>query len=751
MVRSAIFAATVAAALAVLLSCVFAEALVGNSSALSHSSVDSGGVVGSPPASISRAAGDATMLQQRLHNCEGSEIFLLQQLREARDAAAAVESTLRGVINEQQRVLALQNASLATLRRALYRRIEAAVPAVASASAGPVVRDVEMNPQCEAAAPVNGLGGLRDSQADCPLEVEISLKPGKPLPLRLVRCSALPDDGQTEQAMRQHLRDAARRRSTRPHLESPDAWGDPVCLSGDLVQPQSSHAAVKLSPEGALRRASLRISPADVSIHCLQTLALRELLVMTSAANRLAANITLDARSATLGAVQQRLLKNTRKIRVMRFASPAFDTRSHAGGRIRRLNEARQEHSASQDPRLHAQHVRENITTTVSAHTAVNVGDTTNQPADARAPIVHVSDVTERSTASAPQTVTLPNDAGVVDGSWDAVLNNTARQQAVVKAFEWAWVGYRLHAWGRDELKPLSRKGHDWFGLGLTLIDALDTMYIMGLRTEFDEAVSWVASSLDFQSVTKDVNVFETTIRVLGGLLSAHMFSGEHVLREKAIELADRLLPAFETPSGIPFSDVNLKTGKAHGPTIGGSSSSTAEATSVQLEFKYLSYLTGDPKYANAANKVMDVVAAATSKENGLVPIFIDPSSGKFQTSSRITLGARGDSYYEYLLKQWLITSKTEERFKQAYLESVDGMIEKLVKQSKPSNFTYIAELTRAGRSGTVIQKMDHLVCFLPGTLALGVLHGVTGPISSSLSSQHMDLAIGLLDTCLEM
>lgn len=117
------------------------------------------------------------------------------------------------------------------------------------------------------------------------------------------------------------------------------------------------------------------------------------------------------------------------------------------------------------------------------------------------------------------------------------------------------------------------------------------------------------------------------------------------------------MLPAFDTPSGVPYSDVNLKTKTARSPKWG-PDSSTSEVTSIQLEFRDLSRSCGNPRFEAAAAKVSEHIHQQ-EKYDGLVPIFINPNTGMFRESSTITLGARGDSYYEYLLKQWLQTGKT--------------------------------------------------------------------------------------------
>lgn len=110
----------------------------------------------------------------------------------------------------------------------------------------------------------------------------------------------------------------------------------------------------------------------------------------------------------------------------------------------------------------------------------------------------------------------------------------SSRQKAVVEAFKHSWKGYKDYAWGHDNVKPISMHYHDWFGLGLTIVDSLDTMYMMGLKDEFNLACDWVKNSLSFDS-SKDVNLFEVTIRVLGGLLTTYHFTGDKDILHKAV------------------------------------------------------------------------------------------------------------------------------------------------------------------------------------------------------------------------
>ncbi|KAB5528648.1 hypothetical protein PHYPO_G00142650 [Pangasianodon hypophthalmus] len=312
-----------------------------------------------------------------------------------------------------------------------------------------------------------------------------------------------------------------------------------------------------------------------------------------------------------------------------------------------------------------------------------------------------------------------------------------SRLEAVREAFRHAWKGYKDFAWGHDELKPISKSYTEWFGLGLTLIDALDTMWILELKKEFEEARQWVATQLSFEK-NVDVNLFESTIRILGGLLSTYHLTGDALFLDKAKDIGSRLMPAFSTPSKIPYSDVNIGSGVAHPPRWT-SDSTVAEVTTTQLEFRELSRLTGDPKYQDAVMEVMKQVHKLEGKHDGLVPMFINTNNGQFTHLGVYTLGARADSYYEYLLKQWIQGGKIETELLEDYMQAVEGIKKNLLKKSSPLGLTFVGELSH----GRFSPKMDHLVCFLPGTLALGAHHG--------LPVEHMELAGQLMETCYQM
>lgn len=221
-----------------------------------------------------------------------------------------------------------------------------------------------------------------------------------------------------------------------------------------------------------------------------------------------------------------------------------------------------------------------------------------------------------------------------VDGADDA------KREAVHTAFRQSWAAYEKYAWGLDEFHPLSRSGSNLLGdnrpLGYTIIDALDMLILLNETEAYAQARDWIRDELDW-GIEGRLNVFETTIRVLGGLLSATALVRDpppgalhapaedaDLFLEKAVDLADRLLPAFATPSGIPLREVDLVTGEAFPDTDNYNASSLAEATTVQLEFKYLSHLTNNPTYWRAAERPMQYARAMSQPPTlGILPILM--------------------------------------------------------------------------------------------------------------------------------
>jgi mannosyl-oligosaccharide alpha-1,2-mannosidase len=220
----------------------------------------------------------------------------------------------------------------------------------------------------------------------------------------------------------------------------------------------------------------------------------------------------------------------------------------------------------------------------------------------------------------------------------------------VRREMRWAWRQYRAHAWGKDQIKPISGGSESFplknHHLGLSLIEALDTLWIMGLDDEFNDGIDWVKRELSFD-VDGEVSVFETSIRLVGGLLSAFHACGDPALLAKARDCADRLLPSFNaSPLGIPHRFVNLRTG-----ALRGRETNPAETGTFIPEFGFLSKATGDDRYRAAAKRALVSMYERRSKI-GLLADSMDCMTGEWK-SRRATIGPPSDSYYEYLWDGW--------------------------------------------------------------------------------------------------
>jgi len=302
------------------------------------------------------------------------------------------------------------------------------------------------------------------------------------------------------------------------------------------------------------------------------------------------------------------------------------------------------------------------------------------------------------------------------------------RRVAIKNAMVHAWGGYKKYAFGCDELKPVSGEcNRNWNELGNTLVDSLDTLWLMGLRKEFAEARDWVRDELSYD---KDVYVssFETTIRSLGGLLAAYDWSGDAAFLDKAEDLGDRLLKAFDTKSGLPWNQVNLKTGAGKNQQRSPMETSIAAAGSLQVEFRFLAHATGNQEYAEKSERAFDLLSSLSKDglyANSVRNTLTEPSVG---LKTDVTFGGSGDSFYEYMLKLWLQGGKTEWKYRDMYDESIEGMHKVLLQYTSKSQLAYIAQrddpsfrkskgTTKSVHRATfrLIPDMEHLACFMGG------------------------------------
>jgi len=291
------------------------------------------------------------------------------------------------------------------------------------------------------------------------------------------------------------------------------------------------------------------------------------------------------------------------------------------------------------------------------------------------------------------------------------------RLAAEVKAeFLHAWRGYKKYAWGHDDLKPLTKTYHDWYSepLLMTPVDALDTMLLMGMKDEATSTKNYIIKNLKFD---KDIYVqnFEITIRLLGGLLSAYQLTGDERLLSLADDLGTRLLPVFNSPTGLPYRYVNLRTGKIRGEVT-----NPAETGTLLIEFGTLSKLTNKPVFYEKAKRAL-VETYLRRSPIGLIGTRFNVETGKW-TNTDSHISAEIDSYYEYLLKCWLLFD--DQDCKRMWLESI-GPINKYLADTfdrntkrRPDRELWYghADMNTGKRTATTYGALD---AFFPSVLAL--------------------------------
>ena len=275
--------------------------------------------------------------------------------------------------------------------------------------------------------------------------------------------------------------------------------------------------------------------------------------------------------------------------------------------------------------------------------------------------------------------------------SSDRAIRSEKSQLAdqVRQEFLHSWNAYKKYAWGHDMLRPVSQTPVNWYKstLLMTPLDALDTMILMGLKEEADATREYIATHLSFD---QDVYVknFEITIRLLGGLLSNYQLTGDERLLKLADDLGTRLMPVFKSPTGMPYVNVNLKTGE-----VRGTRTNPAEVGTLLIEFGTLSKLTGKKQYYDAAkNAALQIYKRRSSI--GLVGTWIDCETGQWLDSDS-HVSACIDSYYEYLLKSAILFDDRE--MKEAW-ETSKAAIAKYLADEAPSGLW-----------------IGHARCLLPG------------------------------------
>lgn len=303
------------------------------------------------------------------------------------------------------------------------------------------------------------------------------------------------------------------------------------------------------------------------------------------------------------------------------------------------------------------------------------------------------------------------------------------RRDAVRNLTIHCWRAYRRYAWKRDALLPISGGGRDQFsGWAATLVDSLDTLWIMGLRDEFDEAVAAVAE-IDFGRVSSSehINIFETNIRYLGGLLAAYGLSKRGILLSKAIELGDLIYGGFNTPNRMPVDNIHFDSARSGvGLTVEGQVVSASPGT-LSLELTHLSQLTGDPKYYSAISRVTELFYQGQNHTAlpGLFPMYVSMASQDVTSGLTFTLGGCADSLYEYFPKMHTLISGAGDRYESLTVGFIEAAKKHLFFQpmipDEHSVNILISGNVDVDSEGVphLDPESEHLTCFIGATLAL--------------------------------
>lgn len=322
-----------------------------------------------------------------------------------------------------------------------------------------------------------------------------------------------------------------------------------------------------------------------------------------------------------------------------------------------------------------------------------------------------------------------------------------SRQQQVKEAFQRCWASYHDRAWMRDELSPLSGGGRDTFGgWAASLVDALDTLWIMGLKDEFNDAAG-AAVHIDFSTSTDGtINIFETTIRYLGGFLAAYDLSGETRLLTKALEVGEMLLVAFDTPNHMPITRWEWKKA-ASGieKQIAPEFMLVSELGSLSLEFTRLSQLTGDQRWYDAIDRITALFDEQQAKTRipGLWPVVVNPQDQDMTTDGSFTLGGMSDSLYEYFAKEYALLGGLVSTYQKLYEQSMVASIKHLLfRPMTPTGADILFGGDARAEDNGIVQEPrgQHLTCFAGGMFALG------GRIFSN--SEHVEIGRKLTDGC---
>ncbi|KAJ3424700.1 mannosyl-oligosaccharide alpha-12-mannosidase-related [Anaeramoeba flamelloides] len=306
--------------------------------------------------------------------------------------------------------------------------------------------------------------------------------------------------------------------------------------------------------------------------------------------------------------------------------------------------------------------------------------------------------------------------------------------EEIREMFLHGWKAYKKYAWGMDDVHPKTKRGSNWMGLGLTIIDSIDTMWILGLTKEYEEAREWIKTGLDFSNAVT-TSFFELTIRVLGGLISIFDLTQDELYKDKADELGQAMLNTFASQScPFPHSRISLKhlftnnhakTNNAILPFRANSkfSSNLAESYSFTLEFARLSEITNNPIYRHYADQAIKKLEHIQNEDGVYATHFTCEGEGTFKTSqsSKYSIQSFADSAYEYFLKVWLLDGSPKQSMYRDHFDHSLAGIQNVLLQKKDDGLWYVG--VRNIEDHHFDSRMEHLTCFIGGLSAMSSLN----------------------------
>ena len=333
----------------------------------------------------------------------------------------------------------------------------------------------------------------------------------------------------------------------------------------------------------------------------------------------------------------------------------------------------------------------------------------------------------------------------------DSGLEDPIRVEAVRNAMRHAWHGYENYAWGADELQPASKTGKfgvlgglgGFSGLGASIVDAMSTLHVMGLHEEFERAHAWIAENMTFdRKEPQTISFFETTIRCLGGLLAAHDLTGSRLFLEKAEDLGSRIVPVFlGSPTGILTNKARLPQTL---PSADEDTVALAELGTNLIEFGTLGRRTGNATYRQLAEDSMRFIHAKHPVDP-LLGTTIQRQTGRI-SDTQLTIAAPVDSYFEYLLKYWILGGKTDDHWKDRWINATDMALDVLQVRTAKGGFAFTGDIPYKGSPPT--NAVTHLGCFYPGNVALGV---ISGAATGERAVRYLEFAESMMHACYQL